>query len=368
MERITEMKVMSKAAFFLLICSAVSCGAFSDSAQEVLIYRGTSDASAAVAIADEMFVVADDENNVLRVYKTNKTCLPVFSYNLTKFLGTAPEHPEADIEGATRIGDRIYWITSHGRNRDGKMRPNRYRFFATDVKVQNDDITITPVGVPCRTLIHRLVKSDIMHQLELDRTTRFGAANLTKKQRKNLAPKKEGLNIEALCASADGSTIYIGFRNPRPHSKALIVPLKNPRQVIEKQEPPIFAEPILWDLKGPGIRSMEYSHFHKAYFIIAGPHNEEPGFVLYRWSGEKNSPPVLVQQIVSDESSFSPEALVIFETSAGLLLLSDDGALLVDVSDGSECMQGKLYEDGKCPQKYLTDQNKKCFRGIWLRP
>jgi hypothetical protein len=138
--------------------------------------------------------------------------------------------------------------------------------------------------------------------------------------------------------------------------------------VIEKQQPPIFAEPILWDLKGLGIRSMEYSHFHKAYFIIAGPHNEQQGYVLYRWSGERDSPPVLIQQILLEQDNFSPEALVTFEASAGFLLLSDDGTLLVKVADDSECMQGKLSEDGKCPQKYLTDQNKKSFRGIWLRP
>ena len=362
------MEVVSKAVFFLLICSAVSCAAESDSAQEVTIYHGTSDASAAVAVGEEMFIVADDENNVLRVYKTNETGLPVFSYDLTQFLGTAPEHPEADLEGATKTGDRIYWITSHGRSRDGKMRPNRYRFFATAVKVQNDDITITPVGIPCKTLVRRLIKTDTMRRLELDRATRFGAMNLTKKERRNLAPKKEGLNIEGLCASADGRTIYIGFRNPRPDSKTLVVPLNNPSKVVEKGQQPIFGEPLLWDLKGLGIRSMEYSHFHKAYFIVAGPHNKEPGFVLYRWSGEKDTPPVLVPQIHLDKYNFSPEALVTFESSGRFLLLSDDGSLVIDVSDASECMQRKLREDGKCLNKHLTDQSKKNFRAIWLKP
>lgn len=368
MERISEVKFISKLVFFLLICSAVSCADCSDSAPEVLVYCGASDASAAVAVGEKMFVVADDENNVLRVYRTDKASLPVFSYDLTEFLGTSPQHPEADIEGATIIGKRIYWITSHGRNRDGKIRPNRYRFFATDVKVQDDNVTINPVGIPCRTLIHTLVKTDIMRRIELDKAARFDESNLTKVERKKLSPKKEGLNIEGLCASADGTTIYIGFRNPRPQSKTLIIPLNNPREVIEKQQPPIFAEPILWDLKGLGIRSMEYSHFHKAYFIIAGPHNEQQRFVLYRWSGERDSPPVLIQQIVLGEDKFCPEALVTFEASARFLLLSDDGTLLIEVADDSECMQGRLSEDGKCLQKFLTDQNKKCFRGIWLQP
>lgn len=362
------MEAIKKPALFLLIYSALSCAARSSQAQEVLVYHGTSDTSAAAAVGEKMFVAADDENNILRLYKIDKAPFPVLSYDLTEFLGTSPKYPEADIEAATIIGSRIYWITSHGRNKNGKIRPNRYRFFAADIKVDNNDVTITPVGTPCRTLIHNLLKTDIMRPLELDKAARFDESNLTKIERKKLAPKQQGLNIEGLCASADGSTIYIGFRNPRPKAKALVVPLSNPKEVVEKQHPPIFAQPMLWDLKGMGIRSMEYSHFHRAYFIIAGPHNEYPEFVLYRWSGENKRPPTLVKQLLLQRQNFTPEALATFQTSPRLLLLSDDGTLLIEVADDSECMQDKLNKDGKCPQKFLTDPNKKSFRGIWLQP
>ena len=364
------MKAMTKASFLLFIyCAALFAG--NEPNEKVLIYNGTSDASAAVAIGEDMFIVADDENNILRVYKTSYGSRPVFSCDLTEFLDIEPQHPEADIEGATMLGDRIYWITSHGRNKDGKMRPNRYRFFATSVKIQNHKVVIRPVGVPCRNLIHTLIKTEPLRRLGLDNSTRFYATNLTKLERENLAPKRNGLNIEGLCASPDG-TIYMGFRNPRPvnkansNKKALVVPLNNARQVIEKQAPPVFGEPILWDLAGLGIRSMEYSHFHKAYFIIAGPHNERSGFVLYRWSSDRNTPPKMVRKIELD--NFTPEALITFRNSPGLFLLSDDGSLIIDVSDASECTEGRLTEDRKCPNKYLTDPNKKHFRGIWLEP
>lgn len=359
------MKLITKVTFFVLICS-LTAFSLDDSAEEVLIYYGMSDASAAVAMGEEMFVVADDEDNVLRIYKTNQPSLPVFSYDLTSFLGIEPGHPEADIEGATMLDDTIYWITSHGRNIDGKIRSNRYRFFAVKVKVQNQNVTIGPVGSPCRTLVHSLLKAENMRYPGLDQATRFDAKKLTKQQRKNLAPKETGLNIEGLCASADGNTIYIGFRNPRPSSKAIVVPLNNPKQVIEKQQPPVFADPLLWDLKGYGIRSMEYSHFHKAYFIIAGPHNDDPAqFVLFRWSGKKNEQPRFARVISAD---FNPEALVVFRNSPKLLLLSDDGSLAVDVSDASECMQDRLRKDGKCLNKYLTNPAKKHFRAISLEP
>ena len=380
-----EMKVTSKIVFFLFICSgpascnltqnevgAISRAAHNEPIEEVLVYRGTSDASAAIALSEDMFIVADDENNVLRVYNINRPGLPVFLYNLTQFLNTYLEHPEADIEGATMIGDTIYWISSHGRNKNGKIRPNRYRFFATSVRIENGNITIQPVGIPCRTLIHSLVTRYPARQFGLAQATRFDSSKLSKQERENLAPKRSGLNIEGLCASPDGRTIYIGFRNPRPfdrvsrRAKAIVVPLTNPKQVIERGSPPIFSSPMLWDLGGLGIRSMEYSDFHKAYFIIAGPYNEGFGFALYRWSGERDKPPVLVRKLKPDRSGIKPEALISFKNSGKFLLLSDDGSLAIKVSSPRECEEGELSKDGTCPNKFLTDQNKKYFRAIWV--
>jgi len=366
---VSEMKLISKVVFSILVyCEVPAIGtANTESAREILTYYGASDASAAVSVSEDTFIVADDENNVLRFYKTNQAGLPVFSYDLTQFLGVTAEYPEADIEGATMIGDRIYWITSHGRNKDGKMRPNRHRFFATTIKSKNGKVTIEPVGRPCKTLVRSLLETNSAQKLGLNKAT-----CLHIDQSEKLAPKKQGLNIEALCASADKKIIYIGFRNPRPAGKAILIPLHNPRRIIKATEKPRFGKPLLWDLKGLGIRAMKYSTFHKAYFIIAGSHNghgaPHKSFYLYRWSGKKEKQPVLVRQINLDKYNLNPEALVSFETSARFLLVSDDGNLAIDVSDASECLQGKLRKDGKCPNKYLTDRNKKHFRAIWLEP
>ncbi len=366
------MKDVNKIVFSVLIFIVISLAFGSKQAAGALVYRGASDASAAMAVGKDMFIVADDENNILRLYKISKGGLPLCSYDMTEFLGIEPEHPEADIEGATMIGRCIYWITSHGRNKDGKIRPNRYRFFATTVKVENGNVTITPVGKPCKILIHNLVKAENIRHLRLDRAARFDANELTKKERKKLAPKEQGLNIEGLCASADSRTIYIGFRNPRPvgrirrRAKAIIVPLRNPEAVLEKGKAPVFGEPILLDLAGLGIRSMEYSHFHKAYFIIAGSFDESSKFALYRWSGKKERPPILVRRL--SQSNFNPEALVTFNNSDKFFVLSDDGSLDIKVSGAWECMEGEFRKDGTCLNKYLIDPKKKTFKGIWLVP
>ena len=78
--------------------------------------------------------------------------------------------------------------------------------------------------------------------------------------------------------------------------------------------------------------------------------------------------PVLVRELQFDKNDFTPEALTVFDGFDKLLLLSDDGMLLVDVSAPSECMEGKLTENGKCPNKYLINPRKKYFRALWLKP
>jgi len=365
------MKVAGWVVLVIAICCGACDGVEDRHGGKPQTYRGASDASAAVALGDDLFVVADDENNILRVYRTG-TEAPVYSYDMSGFLGIEEDHPEADIEGATKAGRRVYWITSHGRNKDGKTRPNRYRFFATEIENNAGRIEIRPVGKPCRTLVRAMLGVRKLRDLGLGAAAGLGSLDLSKKELKNLAPKKAGLNIEGLCASPDGRTVYIGFRNPRPIDKstrrgrALVVPLNNAARVIDDGAAPIFGEPILWDLDDLGVRSMEYSAVAKAYFIIAGSFDGSPEFALYRWSGKVNERPELVRQM--SRSNFGPEALVPFENSKRLLLLSDDGTLPVRVSGASQCMDGELNSDGTCPNKFLLDANKKTFRAIWLQP
>jgi hypothetical protein len=99
-----------------------------------------------------------------------------------------------------------------------------------------------------------------------------------------LAPKEEGgLNIEGLTATPNGE-LLIGFRNPIPGGKALILPLTNPLDLIQKPETEvnaIFGEPIELDLGGLGIRSIEYWQVYQVYLIIAGAYDGSDQFALY---------------------------------------------------------------------------------------
>jgi len=99
---------------------------------EPLVFTGMCDASAAIALDKDLFVVANDEDNILRFYRPSQPGKPVYKYDLRPLLPATAKAkaPEADLEGAARLGSRFFFISSHGRNAEGKFAPNRHRFFA----------------------------------------------------------------------------------------------------------------------------------------------------------------------------------------------------------------------------------------------
>ena len=142
------------------------------SAQQVTTFNGPCDASAAVALDAAHFIVANDENNTLHVYRQDQPT-PVASLNLANFLGTAADE-ESDIEGATVIGSRIYWITSHGRNSKGKERPARQRFFATDL-IPGQPPTVKPVDRAYTDLLRDMLAAETLKPYRLGDAARLAA-------------------------------------------------------------------------------------------------------------------------------------------------------------------------------------------------
>src|SRR5689334_20447150 len=82
---------------------------------EPLLFTGTCDASTATALSGDLFVVGNDEDNILRFYRTSRPGVPVQTYNLNPLFSSKPKSPEADLEAAARLGSRIFFISSHGR-------------------------------------------------------------------------------------------------------------------------------------------------------------------------------------------------------------------------------------------------------------
>jgi len=352
---------------------AAGTASFAQPGQQPIVFRGMCDASAAVALDQQTFIVADDEQNVFCIYRADRPEQPVARLDWQPYLQIDPddEHPEADIEGAARLGDEIYWITSHGRNRKGKWRPNRHRLFAMRVRTGEQVPQFEPIGRPCLDLARHLAADPRLAALGLKEALGPPGA-----ERKHLAPKKEGLNIEALAPGPDGRSLWLGFRNPRPQGKALIVALLNPRDVILRGEPPRFGPPVLLPLGvrykqqsiALGIRAMAWLPQSKNWLIVAGAAGEQKAFAVYAWSGRAQASPDFLAEptrTIARTNGFSPEAAVIRPAANRALLLSDDGARRVRVASPAECLPGE-WEDGWCEAKALLDPARKTFQGLWI--
>lgn len=296
-------------------------------------YSGMADASGAIAVSSNLFVVADDEDNILRLYRSDRGGAPIKEFDCSAFLKLEGKSPEADLEGAARLGDRAFWIGSHGRNKNGKVRLNRRCLFATDIRVMDGEVTLTPVSKPYRRLLDDLINDPRFEQFHFAEAAR-------------LVPKEAGaLNIEGLSATPDGY-LLIGFRNPIPGGHALLIPLLNPNEVIEGK-PARFDPAVQLDLGGLGIRDIAY---HEGFYIIIGGswHGGGP-FRLYRWAGVDTKPEPLTVKHLGD---YTPEAIIIYPQTGlrELQILSDDGNRAIDGVPGKEVM----------------DRSKKKFRGFWV--
>lgn len=303
-----------------------------------VIFTGMCDASGAVALSGRNMLVADDEDNVLRVYDAERGGAPTAQLDLSELLGlprkqkkngTIAAPPEVDIEAAARIAERAYFITSHGRNAAGKLKTERLRFFATSAPEHG---ALALIGEPYGDLVQDLLEEPRLASFELE------AASL-------LAPKTAGgLNIEGMTARVEGG-LWLGFRNPIPKGRALVVPLLNPEELIAGKRAS-FGAPLTLDLGGLGVRGL--SSWHGRYLIAAGSFDATSAAKLFAWDGGDQLSPVVVPNL----DRYNPEALFTPESREQILLLSDDGSALLD---GVEC-------------KRLKDGSRKQFRGLWFKP
>ena len=271
-------------------------------------HPGMSGASAAIFLDAGRVVVASDEDNRLRVYDPSAGQPAITAWDASPWLNLSGRNPECDLEGAARVGNRIYWIGSHGRNKDGKYRANRHRFFATEVTETPQGPGLRSLGSPCSTLVSTLLTTPSLASLHLD-----AAAALP-------PDSKGGLNIEALAARPDGS-LWIGFRGPLAQGKSILVPLLNPDAILEGQAPR-FGPPIRLDLGGRGLRDMTWTG--SEWILVAGATGgDQKGTRLFRWNGEGSSPNALdvpgLKNIRIEAVAIPPERPV-----RRLFLCSDD--------------------------------------------
>jgi hypothetical protein len=261
-----------------------------------------------------LFAAASDEDCVLRVYDAANPGTPVATIDVTQFLEPDdPTETEADIEGAAQIGDRIYWIGSHGRSRKGKERKIRQRLFATTLSHAGGTVQLRTTGLPFKTLLHAIVTAPDLAGFDL-------ATAATK------TPEEVGgLNIEGLAPTLEGD-LLIGFRNPLPGGTALIARLRNPSQLVAGISPvPEISLAATLDLGGRGVRALEFIEPLGLYLVLAGAFDDQDDFRLFRWSGDRGAP---AEPLIAEFGDLHPEELIVLSHSKTVLsvrLLSDDG-------------------------------------------
>lgn len=295
-------------------------------------YIGLTNPSAAIALDETGFIVADDEVNRLSIYRKDITTGPIQIIALKDLYANAfseAKDQEIDIEGATEIAGKFFWIGSHSTSRKGKFRAARHCLFALDIKpTRSGAFEVKPVG----SIYTRLI-TDLGHDPRFERY-RFETAQ-------HIPPKAiGGLSIEGLAATPDGG-LLIGFRNPLRagkirhkrlfNGKAILIKLLNPFDVLEGRRPK-FADPIELDLKGFGIRDIVWQKKHR-YLIVAGPyhdnvpnkHFKQEKFQLYSWSEKSNK---LKRFRKMRLNNLNIEAAFFYPNQeASVQLLSDDGTL-----------------------------------------
>lgn len=325
-------------------------------AQDFDIFQEVCDASGAVSLGADFFLLVDNNSNILRAYQFG-TSEPVTSRDLTTFLGIE-EGKEADIEATARVGGLVYFITSHGLNSEAKPREQRLRVFAQRVS-DEDPGKLTDFGNPYVLLLQRMMAKP-EYQTRLQPVA-------------SLAPEEGGINIEGLAEGPAGS-LYAGFRSPATADTAIVMPILNPKQMLEAAPHLTVGEkakdrlkhandaatqvelgdPITFTtLGGLGIRSME--KIGDGYLIIAGPPGHGSNFKLFSWTGKVGEQPAEVpdrELTFADDLMVKPE--VIFKRQNGnLYIVSDDGDLIK-----------KQNNDVKCED--LDNDGKKHFRGFEL--
>ncbi len=313
----------------LVVLMAASCG----KASGPLVHQGANDASAAAWVGANLFATASDEEMVLRLYSGDRSGPPVYEVDLTAFLELGAKANEPDIEAAARVGDRVYWIGSHSADEQGRAHPDRQRFFATDVRWDGGKPKLDPVGRPYRRLLEDLAEAPELARYDLGRAARRGPE------------ATGGLNVEGLCEGPGGG-LLIGFRNPVPGGKALLVPLLNPAEVVQGRRSRL-GEAVELALGGYGIRDIVWTG--EGYWILAGSFSGSGKIKLYWWAGGSALPELMEGVSLK---GLKPEALAWAPERSG-------ARLLVTSDDGKRKLDGQRAKD-------VADRSRWSFRSLWV--
>ncbi len=163
-----------------------------------------------------------------------------------------------DVEGLASNGDMVYAVTSFAPDRSGKEKSDRkklirFKYYSGAVKEVD-------------------VYKGLKHILEKRFPKIFGHPALF----------ANDINIEGLLFDQKDNILYLGFRSPLYHDKAILIGIKNYNDLFDKKSFPQFTGPIFISLNGMGIRGCCYDKESDGYWILAGSRGKrERNFTLW---------------------------------------------------------------------------------------
>ena len=147
--------------FAIVLSSCDTASAEEFSLITPVLFEGAVDSSAAADVGDGFFVGATDEENEFRLYDVKEGLLPkkldVGVEAAVKSALGVEKIKECDLEGAAKVGDRIFWIGSHGRNKNAEEKKERQVRFATKLSGSGKDAKLEIAGKVYTKLLNDLV-------------------------------------------------------------------------------------------------------------------------------------------------------------------------------------------------------------------
>ncbi len=221
-----------------------------------------------------------------------------------------PQIPE-DLE-AIAVDDEgfIYIITSHSREKDGVIYPQREQL----IRFKLDG------NKPREMSAYGNLKADIaaMHPL------------LAKSVKVTDVKNKGGFSIEGISFDKEKKSLLVGFRSPQSVGKAVLITVENPKDLFaEGAKAKIGEQMTLLDLKNNGVRGITYDPKLDGYLIISGPMSRDRSlsFGLWFWNGKPGDDAVPVEIPGADNGLNRGESITPIRGSGRnmILLMRDDG-------------------------------------------
>ncbi len=293
-------------------------------------YEESCDGSFGVFVDATHFLAGNDEEQELRLYTRGSEGPPLRTLDVSDDIGLSSDD-EADLEGAARVGQRVYVVGSHSRDSDGNLSADRHRFFALDLSGTSPSVSLSVVGFTESLLDDLLSASHWVAPNASVIATLDAASALDTDEDEDLAPLAGGTSIEGLALGPTAShpkRLLLGFRSPRQGSNAIVVSLLNADAVVTGAAPS-FGEALLLDLGGLGIRAMAWSELHQTVLVVGGPEAEGGPFRLFTWVGTPGAAAVPVRDLTAPSGS-SPEALVVYPGTRDVEVLFDQGDHEID--------------------------------------